>query len=210
MPETIRDTSSMSSISWACSLALRSMVSRRAVETSPSSRPVLSMPGPAEDGVERRAQLVREQAEELVLRAAGDLGLLARGLLALEESLALLDRALSVLIEPGVVHGDRGLGGEPLDDPFVPRGEDARLGVTEEESAQNLARPRGHGDRQVAGHRQVARGHAVIGRSPPYRGSFLTSSMRIVPSPRKVGPNRCVARGIGKCSKASRGTPDRV
>ncbi len=46
---------------------------------------------PAEDGVERRAQLVRDDGEELVLQPAGALGLGARGALALQQlALALL------------------------------------------------------------------------------------------------------------------------
>ncbi len=48
---------------------------------------VLEHVAPAHDRVQRRAQLVREDREELVLRAVGELG---------------------VAIEPGVVHGDAG------------------------------------------------------------------------------------------------------
>ena len=43
---------------------------------------------PADHGVERRAQLVRQQAEEFVFGAAGFLGLLSRCLLAAQQLLA--------------------------------------------------------------------------------------------------------------------------
>ena len=84
-PVMIREMSSRSSMSWACSRVLRSMISiaRRAgrlvqVTARQQARP-------AEDRVERRAQLVRQRGQELVLRAVGGLGLQPRLLLALEE-----------------------------------------------------------------------------------------------------------------------------
>ena len=61
-----------------------------------------SMPRPAEDGVERRAQLVRDGGEELVLGAVGDLRLLARFLLAAQQQpVRLLDPLL--LVDVGAV-----------------------------------------------------------------------------------------------------------
>ena len=51
---------------------------------------------PAEDRVERRAQLVRHRREELVLRAIGALGLLARLPFALEQRRELLERVVAL------------------------------------------------------------------------------------------------------------------
>ena len=67
---------------------------------------VLEDVGPAEDGVERRAQLVRQRREELVLGPVGGLGLGARGLLAGQEQEARLLGPLLLV--------DVGGGGDPV------------------------------------------------------------------------------------------------
>ena len=63
----MRDTSSRSSISRACAWALRSTFSSaRSLELG-RQRAGAQQPRPAEDRVERRAQLVRQRGEKLVL-----------------------------------------------------------------------------------------------------------------------------------------------
>ena len=69
----IRDTSRMSSISCACRRALRAMVSR-AWSPVLAAAPGLEQVHPAQDGVERRPQFVRQRGEEFVLGAARLLG----------------------------------------------------------------------------------------------------------------------------------------
>ena len=80
----------MSEMTWACAAALRSMASRPRrrgglVEAAPAQQV-----RPAHDRGERRAQLVGEGGEELVLDAAGRLRLRARLLRLPEQPLALL------------------------------------------------------------------------------------------------------------------------
>ncbi len=79
------DMSSRSEISCAWTRALRSMTAAARSTVAGSGREVPSTCGPAEDGVERRAQLVREGGEELVLEPVGGFGLLARLALAQQQ-----------------------------------------------------------------------------------------------------------------------------
>src|SRR5581483_1171986 len=110
-------------------------------------------PRPAEDAVERVAQFVRDGGEELILQAVGLLGLGPR-----------LARRL---VEPGVVHRNRRLPGQPRDDALVPFGEDARLRVAEEEPTQHLARARDDRQGEVTRHGQVPLGHPEVWRVLP-------------------------------------------
>ena len=71
LPVMMRDTSSRSSMSWACSAALRSIVSSAAARRVGVEAARAQQLRPAEDGVERRAQLVRQRGQELVLDAVG-------------------------------------------------------------------------------------------------------------------------------------------
>ena len=118
--------------------------------------------GPAEDGVERRAQLVRQRGQEVVLGVAHALGLGAGGAFAVEQRLALVGGALRLFVEAGVVDGDAGLAGDAEHQPLGALGEDAGVGMPEDEPAEDLARPRPHRDREVAAHRQVTRRQAVV------------------------------------------------
>ncbi len=68
LPVVMRETSRRSSISFVCALTFRSMTSRPRIASAGSfSR--RSRLGPADDGIQRRAQLVREGGEEFVLQA---------------------------------------------------------------------------------------------------------------------------------------------
>ena len=72
LPVTMRETSSRSSMSCACARGVALDDSRaRAAPSLASSCRVPQHARPAEDGVERRAQLVRQGGEELVLGAVG-------------------------------------------------------------------------------------------------------------------------------------------
>jgi hypothetical protein len=53
-------------------------------------------PGPAEHRVERRAQLVRERGQELILEAAADLRIVARGLRVAQRAFALAFGAAAI------------------------------------------------------------------------------------------------------------------
>ena len=77
---TIRDRSRMSEMTWACAAAFRSMASRPPAGgglVEPASAQEI---GPAHDRGQRRAQLVRQRGEELVLDPARRLRLRARAL----------------------------------------------------------------------------------------------------------------------------------
>ncbi len=87
MPEMIRDRSSRSSIRRACAAALRTMASRACAVLDGSAMPRLEDLPPAHDRVDRRAQLVRQRRQELVLRPV---------------------RGPGVGVGAGVVDGDRG------------------------------------------------------------------------------------------------------
>ena len=72
LPVTMRETSSRSSISRACARALRSMLSRpRACVAGSIGAGRAQHAGPAEHGVQRRPQLVRQRGQELVLQPVG-------------------------------------------------------------------------------------------------------------------------------------------
>ena len=139
LPELMRLMSSRSSMSCAWTRALRSMVSRPARSSSALRLGDAQHLGPAEDGVQRRAQLVRERGEEVVLGVAHALGLGAGGALAVEQRLALRGGALRLLVEAGVVEGDAGLAGDAEHEPLGPLGEDARVRMPEEQPAEDLA-----------------------------------------------------------------------
>ena len=81
-------------MSCVCARALRSIASRPARSSARRSTRAAQHLRPAEDRVERRAQLVRERGEKLVLHRARPLGLGAGGALAVEQLLALLGRFL--------------------------------------------------------------------------------------------------------------------
>ena len=110
---------------------------------------------PAEDRVERRAQLVRERREELVLHFAQAFRRRARGALALEQGGPLGGGALRRLVEACVVDGDAGLRGNAGDEALGPLGEHAGLRVAEEQSTDDLARPGLDGHGEIAAYRQV-------------------------------------------------------
>ena len=67
LPVMMREMSSRSSMIWPWARALRSMAGHGAPEARLVELAVAQEPGPAEDGVERRAQLVGDGAQELVL-----------------------------------------------------------------------------------------------------------------------------------------------
>ena len=140
LPETIRDTSSTSSMIWVSQLALRSMVSRPRASLVAGQQPAAQQPRVADDRVQRRPQLVRQHREELVLHAVGVLG---------------LDE------QPGVLEGDRRPAGDAFGDPLVLRGEHADAGAAEEQAAEDVAPHAPHRHGQIAAHRQVPRRHAV-------------------------------------------------
>ena len=73
-PVIMRETSRTSAISCACALALRSTISSTLATRAGSTRACPQHRHPAEDGVERRPQLVRQRGEELVLQPVGLLG----------------------------------------------------------------------------------------------------------------------------------------
>ena len=68
LPVMMRETSSRSSISWVCAAALRSMVSTARAAVSALDAAACEQLRPAEDRVERRAQLVRERGRNSSLR----------------------------------------------------------------------------------------------------------------------------------------------
>ena len=80
VPDTSREASRMSSTSWAWTLALRSMVARPWRRRAGSSSVVLQEARPAQDRLQRRAQLVGDGGQELVLDPMQLLGLLVEAL----------------------------------------------------------------------------------------------------------------------------------
>ena len=67
-------------------------------------------------------------------------------------------------VQARVVDRDGGLRRNGHEHPLVSLGEHARLRVAEEQSAVHFAGARDHRHREVAAHRQVALGHAVVRR----------------------------------------------
>ena len=88
----MRLRSSRSSISCTCARALRSITSMARAATSArfGSPPLQQHLRPAQDGAQRRAQLVRQRRQELVLDPRGALRGHARAALGLQHLLALL------------------------------------------------------------------------------------------------------------------------
>ena len=74
----MRETSSTSPMSFAWAWALRSMISRMCVRRSGRNRSPAKHRDPAEDRVERRAELVRKRRQEFVLQPIGALRFVAR------------------------------------------------------------------------------------------------------------------------------------
>ena len=73
------------------------------------------------------------------------------------------DLVLRGAVELGLVDGDRGLDGDGRHDTLGAIVENAGLGMTEEQPAQNLAGARDHRHREIAAYRQMTLGHAEIG-----------------------------------------------
>ena len=105
----------------------------------------LEQVGPADDGGQRRPQLVRQGGQELVLHPVGGLGRRAR--------------FLRLPVEVRVVHGDRRVGREAGDQALVTLVEERGIGMPEEEAAQQLVRARAHRRREVAPRGQLAGRH---------------------------------------------------
>ena len=111
---------------------------------------------PAGDGAQRRAQLVRQRGQELVLHEAGLLGRQAGGALAFQQLVALVRGIQRRGVQARVVDGDGGLGGDAFGETLAALGEDADIRVPEEQPAEHVARAADDRHRQVAAHRQVA------------------------------------------------------
>ena len=207
----MRLMSSRSSISCVWTRALRSMVSSPLADLLGIGRARAENLRPAEDGVERRAQLVRQGRQEVVLHVAHPLGGVAGRALAFEQRLALVGGLAGRLVQPRVVDARCRPARPRRDEPFGALGEDRRLRVTEEQAADHLAgassAPARPGSCAPAGARSACRRADCSARSAT---SSSTSSQRMSASPRNVGPNSAVARGTPNCSNASRGAPDSV
>ena len=118
-------------MSWACARALRSMIASARASARRLRPAGAEDAGPAEDGRERRAQLVAERGEELVLGAVRGLGRGARARLRLVEARAV-----------------EGLGALPRE-----RQQEGPLLVVEvarlvEDEAQSAERAPAHGERE--------------------------------------------------------------
>ncbi len=159
--------------------------------------------GPAQDGCQRRAQLVRQGGQELVLEAAGAFGFGAGAAFAVEQDLALLGRALGGRVQAGVVDGDGGLGRDAADDAFGALGKHVRFRMAEVQAAHHFAGTGDDGHGQVAAHEQggvrrrqhvariaqqvVAAHRAFAARAQAEQGAG--------PGPAEVGElGRCAAR----------------
>ena len=137
LPDMIRLMSSRSSMSWVWARALRSMVSSPCAGPRASSSAVPQDLRPAEDRVQRRAQLVRQRGQELVFQRLRPLRRAPRRALALEEVCPLLAafcaasyrRALSIAIA--------GLRCDAGDEALAAFREDAGIRVSEEEPADH-------------------------------------------------------------------------
>ena len=126
--------------------------------------------GPAEDRGERRAQLVRERGEELVLEPAHALAFGARAALDLDQTLLLGGDAARFLVDARVVDRDRSLRGDADDDPLGAGIEHAGSRVAEQQAADRLAAAQLHRHREIASHRQMPRRHAVVRCHPAVPG----------------------------------------
>ena len=92
-PVMIRETSSRSLINWFCSRALRSIVSSACVCLIGLELAAAQQVQPAEHRAHRRAQLVAQRREELVLEPCGVLGRAPRSGFALQQIIAFDVRA---------------------------------------------------------------------------------------------------------------------
>ena len=102
----------------------------------------LHHPRVAEDRVQRRAQLVRQRRQELVLEAA---------------------RFLDADVQLRVLKADRPRA-DAGDEMLVLLGEAARLRMAEEQATEHLAGSMAHRHGQIAAHRQVPGRHALVRR----------------------------------------------
>ena len=117
------------------------------------------------------------------------------------------DLPLAGLVEARIVDGDGGLRRQGRHDSLGALGENLRLRMTEEESAQHFAGAGDDRNRKIAANRQMALGHAVVGRALAIARIARMSSERTGPRPRKVGSKIAVLRGIGNFSKACAAHP---
>ena len=78
--------------------------------------------------------------------------------------------ALAGLVEAGVVDRNGRLRRQGSHDPLGAFGENAGAGVPEEEPAQHLPRARGNRYGQIASHREMSLGHAMVRRAFPISG----------------------------------------
>ena len=97
LPPMIRETSRMSSISCDCAMRVVLDDADGPLDHRRIALARRQQVRPAEDRVERRAQLVRQRGEELVLQAVDRLGLRAGALLALEQHQPLRFDALALV-----------------------------------------------------------------------------------------------------------------
>ncbi len=187
LPVTIRETSRTSSTIWVSHFALRSSVTIAAVGLTArdDSRP--QQLRVADDGVQRRAQFVREHGQELVLESIG---------------------LLRLVVEAGVLQRNRRPGSHAHRQPFVLLREDAWPRVAEEQPADGVAVGARDRDGEVAADRQVALRQAG---SRPLRADARVHRQvgrRIGGPPRRVGPKRTAAGGSGQPAKGSVAAPE--
>ncbi len=88
LPDMSWLASSRSPSNWVCARALRSMTFRPSSNGGGIDARPLQQRGPAEDGIERRAQLVGDGREEFVLGLIGGHQLAARGTLGGQQRFA--------------------------------------------------------------------------------------------------------------------------
>ena len=164
----------MSEMTWACAAALRSMASRPLARGGLVEPPAAQQVGPPHDGGQRRAQLVGERGQELVLDAAGRLRLRARPLRLLEQALAL----------PVVVLALRDVAGERAEAESPPSG----IAVMVSSRGKTRAVPRAAPP--------APRGRSRDPRPPSSRGQASPRKRRAPPragSTRQVAPTASVA-----------------
>ena len=201
--------SSRSSISWVCTRAFRSIVSSPFSRSAWSSSAAAQDLRPAEDRVERRAQLVRQRRQELVLDARSCRSAAAAGrALALEQRLrssaacwaASYSRALSMAMPacaatPTTRRSARSVktsgSGWPKNSPPITSPE-----------------PGADRHRQVAAHRQVPLRHAVVRRHRAV-ARVLPGRRRSGSAPRRgrsgrTAPSRAAAERLERLPRRAR------
>ena len=141
LPDTMREMSSTSSTICVSEVALRSIVSMALAASRPGDHARAQHPRVAEDRIERRPQFVRQAGEELVLEPA---------------------RLLHAGVQPRVFERDRRPRGDADGQTLVLLSEPSRLGVAEEQPADDVAAASLDRHGQIAAHRQVAGRHAVV------------------------------------------------